>query len=271
MSLSRPRKLKHIYGPVSSWRLGRSLGVDMLSARKKACTFDCIYCQLGGYSKKTIKRASYVPTPEIIEEIKNLPKGTKIDYITFSGGGEPALAKNIGETIRAIKKISKKKVAVITNASLMQYKDVRKDLSFADLVVAKVDAYSERSFRKINKPAKGINFKDVVRGLKIFGKTYKGIFALQIMFVPQNKKHFKEMAEIAYAIRPDEIEINTPTRPNPIKPLSKDDISKITAYFRAFNKKPALKTKIISLYESVRKDASAISREATIKRRGAEK
>ncbi|MBU4488561.1 MAG: radical SAM protein [Candidatus Omnitrophica bacterium] len=271
MFLSQPKKFKHIYGPVSSWRLGRSLGVDMLSADKKACTFDCIYCQLGSYAEKTIKRTCYIPTAEIIQEIKNLPRGTKIDYITFSGRGEPALAKNIGETIRAIKKISKKKIAVITNASLMRYKDVRKDLSFADLVVAKMDAYSEKSFRKINKPAKGIKFKDVVGGLKAFGKAHKGRFALQIMFVPQNKKHFKEMAEIAYAIQPDEIEINTPTRPNPIKPLSKDDILKITAYFRALNKKPALKTKIISLYESVRKNASAISREATIKRRGAVK
>lgn len=265
----RHRRFKRIYGPVSSWRLGRSLGVDILSTDKKSCTFDCVYCQLGAYSKKTVKRACYASVAEIIEEIKNLPKDVKIDYITFSGYGEPALAKNIGGAIRAIKKISKKKIAVITNGSLLGRKDVRRDLAFADFVAAKLDAYSESSFRKINRPAKGIKFKDVVSGLKLFGKAYKGRFAIQTMFIPQNKRYFKEMANIAYAIRPDEIEINTPTRPSPVKALSKDDIAKITAYFRSYGRTLEAPAKVISIYEARRKQVYSMDRKETIKRRGA--
>ncbi len=268
MFLSRHRKFRRIYGPVSSWRLGRSLGVDILPQKGKACTFDCLYCQLVSATRPTTKRKNFVPAAGIAAEIKKLPKNLKIDYITFSGYGEPSLAENLGETIRAVKKISKKKTAVITNASLMRYKDVRRDLSFTDLVAAKLDAYSEESFRRINRPAKGIEFKDVVKGLKIFRKAYKGRFALQIMFVPQNRKRFREMAEIAYAIRPDEIEINTPTRPSLVKPLSKDDISEITAYFRAYGKSLKAHVKVISVYEARHKKVSVIDERDTVKRRG---
>lgn len=269
MSLSRRRKFKHIYGPVSSWRLGRSLGVDILPRDGKTCTFDCVYCQLGSNPKPITKVKNFVSVRDVLAEIKELPKNLKIDYITFSGCGEPSLAGNLGELIRKIKRVRKEKVAVITNASLMRKKSVRNSLARADLVAAKMDAYSEKSFRKINRPAKAVNFKDAQNGMKIFRKTYKGVFALQIMFIPQNKKHFRKMAEIAYAVRPDEIEINTPTRPNPVKALSKNDIAGIAGYFRAYGKSINAAVKVRSVYEEARKRVSAMNRKDTIRRRSA--
>ncbi len=269
MFLLQRRRFKYIYGPVSSWRLGRSLGVDILSQDKKTCTFNCLYCQLGSRSRRIVKRKIWVPTEKVISELKDLPRDLKIDYITFSGNGEPTLAKNLGDIIKKIRRIRREKVAVITNASFMRLKEVRRDLSLVDFVVAKIDAYSEESFRKINRPAAGIRFKDVYNGIKIFRKDYKGRFALQIMFIPQNKRHFKEIAEIAYKIRPDEIQINTPTRPNPIKPLPKAYISKITEYFRTYGKSIKARVKIISVYEEARERTSAMNRKDTIRRRGA--
>ena len=106
------QKFKYIYGPVSSWRLGRSLGVDPLSQKNKICTFDCIYCQVGRAKPSQVQRKIYVPTKDIIQEIKNLPK-IKADYITFSGKGEPTLAKNLGILIKQIKKIRKAEVKKI--------------------------------------------------------------------------------------------------------------------------------------------------------------
>ena len=163
------KRFKYIYGPVFSWRLGVSLGIDPVSSRNKICTFDCVYCQIGPTKALSKRRKVYVETKEIIEEVKSLPD-IKIDYITFSGGGEPTLAKNLGRLIRNIKKIRKEKIAVITNASLMNREDVRKDLSAADFVLAKIDAPTQRLMDVVNKPISGIALRGVLDGLKDFRK-----------------------------------------------------------------------------------------------------
>jgi len=228
-------KYKHIYGPVSSWRLGRSLGVDAVhTAKGKVCSFDCTYCQAGKTRALTAKRRVFVPTAEIIEEIKALP-ALKIDYITFSGAGEPTLAKNLGEIIKKIRKIRREKIAVITNAALIDKKDVRADLSLADLVIAKLDAASAAVFTAVNKPAKGLKLDSVVKGLARFGSEYKGRFALQIMFVDKNKARAKEIASLARKISPDEVQINTPLRPGGETPLSKKEMKKIEKFFTGMN------------------------------------
>jgi len=271
MFSSQHRKFKHIYGPVSSWRLGRSLGIDLLSEAKKACTFDCVYCQLGPHEKTTKKRKIYVPTEKILAEIRRLPAGVKIDYITCSGKGEPTLAANLGEVIKGIRRIRKEKIAVITNSSLMNDRSVIKDLLLADTVIAKIDASSHKSFAKINKPAKHLRFETVYNAIKKFRRHYKDSLALQIMFFFANKADYKQIADAAFGIMPDEIEINTPTRRSPAKPLTKDEIHKITAYFRYLGRKTGRKAKVISLYEARRKKTEAIDKEATITRRGTER
>ena len=87
-----------------------------------------------------MRRKIFVPTYSIISEIRKLPGNTKIDYLTFSGSGEPTLAKNLGELIKEVKKIRKEPVAVITNSALLGEREVREDLLKADLVMAKLDA-----------------------------------------------------------------------------------------------------------------------------------
>ena len=97
--------MKYIYGSVPSWRLGRSLGVDLISG-EKVCAFDCIYCQLGKTVRHLIKRGVFVPTSAIIKELESLP-ALDIDYITLSGTGEPTLAANLGEELSEIKELFK--------------------------------------------------------------------------------------------------------------------------------------------------------------------
>jgi len=63
----KKRQYKHLFGPVSSRRLGRSLGVDLTPF--KTCSFDCIFCQLGRTTNKTLKRREYVPVDEVITEL----------------------------------------------------------------------------------------------------------------------------------------------------------------------------------------------------------
>lgn len=252
-------RFKYIYGPVSSWRLGRSLGIDPLSAQEKICSFDCIYCQLGKTLHFGKERKIYVPPEEILKEINSLPD-IPVDYITFSGTGEPTLAKNLGEMIETIKASRKERTAVLTNSSLMNREDVKKDLSKADFVVAKLDAYSEDSLEMINQPMEDILFNSILRGIKDFRAIYHGKLALQIMFIELNKDSCERLVNFAREIEPDEVQINTPLRPCGVKPLSEEEISTIKEYFTGLNP--------ISVYEKERKEAFPISGKDTLKRRG---
>lgn len=221
---------KYIYGPVASWRLGRSLGIDPVSARQKVCTFDCIYCQVGKTKIFSDERKIYAPTAEIIKELVSLPP-LKVDYITFSGAGEPTLAENLGQLIEEIKKIRSEKIAILTNSSLMDREDVQKDLLLADFVSAKLDACSEKLFSEINQPMRAIRCETVVKALKEFRAQYKGALALQIMFVANNKTCAEKISRIAKEIDPDEIELNTPLRPCDVKPLSVEELKEIESRF----------------------------------------
>ena len=237
---NKPKNCKYIYGPVLSWRLGVSLGVDIISKAEKVCSFDCIYCQVGKTDILTNKRQAFVSTNEVIREVEGLPE-FKIDYITFSGRGEPTLASNLGEVIREIKKIRKDKIAVITDSSLIDREDVQKDLSLADLVIAKLDACSGEIFNKINRPLRGITFDKIIKGIKIFKSGFKGRLTLQIMFIDENRSCVRELARIAREIDPDEIQLNTPLRPCGVKPLSQGDLNALKEYFKGMN--------VVSVYD----------------------
>lgn len=252
-------KFKYIYGPVPSWRLGRSLGIDLLSQEQKICNFDCIYCQLGKNPDYAKERKLYVPTENIVNELEILPR-IHIDYITFSGRGEPTLAVNLGETIKSIKKFRKEPIAILSNSSLINREDVRQELYLADFISLKLDAFSQKSLEKINSPAPGITFQNIINGIKEFRKSYAGKLALQVMFLDENKDTATKLAELARQIRPDEVQINTPLRPCPAKPLSSASIAQIKELFKDLN--------IISVYDSARKTVKPISNKDTLKRRG---
>jgi len=253
------RDFRYIYGPVPSWRLGSSLGIDPISKAIKICTFNCVYCQIGVTEHFTNRREEFIPVSGIIQEMSFLPALT-LDYVTFSGAGEPTLAKNLGKMIRAVKEIREEKVAVITNSSLMNRRDVRKDLALADLVVVKLDACSADLFKRINKPIKTIVFETVVNGIKDFKSNFTGKMALQIMFINHNKEYAREIAQIAMEINPDEVQINTPLRRCRVKPLSREELKEIQVYFDNQN--------VISVYEASKKTVKSLSGGDTLKRRG---
>lgn len=255
---------KYIYGPVPSWRLGSSLGIDLLSQERKICNFDCVYCQLGPTSGYTAERKAYAGLKEVMEELESLPRA-EIDYITFSGRGEPALAANLGEAINAVETIRKENIAVLTNASLMDRKDVREDLSQADFVVAKLDAFSRESLKEINNGASGIEFSAILEGLKKFRRDYKGRLALQMMFMDKNKGGVDKLIYLANYIKPDEIQVNTPLRPCNVKPLAEEELLGIKSDFIA----ACRGIEVVSVYDQrALKDVASFSDKDTLKRRG---
>lgn len=258
------KKFRYLYGPVSSWRLGRSLGVDLLSRSEKICTFDCVYCQLGATVAFSGKRQVFVPTESVIKEIKSLP-AVKLDSITFSGRGEPTLARNLGQVIRAVRKFRKEKIAVITNASLINREDVRRDLALADFVLAKMDATSSL-VGAVNRPMRGFRFEKMLKGLQTFRKVYRGRLALQAMFINANGAHAREIAHLVANMDADEIHINTPLRPCGVKPLGRRDLEEIR---RIFTDVCGERVLISTVYEAERKKTMPFGKIETLLRRGA--
>jgi len=253
--------MKTVYGPVSSWRLGSSLGVDLICSKKKICSFDCIYCQLGREPDKSTQRKNFISIKEMKKEVSEVLQQVTPDVITFSGMGEPTLAKNMDLAIDALRKITNLPLAVLTNSSLLKDENVRKTLSKLDIVVAKIDASNEALFQKINHPAKGITFNSTVDGIKKFKRVFTGKLAIQTMFMKENMEHAEEIAEVANKIKPHEVQINTPLRPCSIKPLAEKQLTFIEKSF----KDKGLNT--ISVYQSTKPKTSAIDKMDLLQRR----
>ncbi len=251
------KKFKYIYGPVFSWRLGVSLGIDLLSREEKICSFDCVYCQLGKTKNFTEERKRFVSAEEIVKEIESL-SSLEVDSITFSGMGEPTIAENLGEIVRKIREIRREKIAILTNSSLMDREDVRRDLALFDLVIAKLDTSSEESFQKINRPMRDIKFSQILKGIEEFKDKTK--LVLQIMFVEENKDQAKKLAELIRKISPSQVQINTPLRPSKVRPLSEKIIYKIKEYFKGLN--------TICVYDVKKEKVSPLNEEEILRRRG---
>ena len=205
--------ISSIYGPVDSWRIGKSLGIDLIMD-PSTCSFNCTYCQLGFIQKITKERKLFVPTKKVLDDF-NVSNWKKADVITFSGSGEPTLATNIGEVICKIKKITDKPIAILTNGALLNAPNVIDDISNADLISVKLDAPSNEILKQINRPTEGIDLNLILSGIKKLKKEFNGKVQIQIMFMPQNKNQIEELAKLLNKIKPDEVALNTPMRPYP--------------------------------------------------------
>ena len=227
---------KLVYGPVPSRRLGISLGVDIIPY--KNCSYDCIYCQLGKTTNQTIQRKSLVSVDSVVKEIKEvIDQNSDIDYITFSGSGEPTLNSDIGEMIRKVKSFTQIPVAVLTNGSLLWDKKVMEDLSEADLVVPSVDAVSEEVFCKVNRPVEGLKVKKVLEGIGDFCESFGGKIYLEIMLVKDindSEEEIKRINQFVKELGVDKIQLNTVIRPpgDPsVRPVDEEKLLKIKALF----------------------------------------
>jgi wyosine [tRNA(Phe)-imidazoG37] synthetase (radical SAM superfamily) len=230
------KKNQYLYGPVPSRRLGRSLGIDLVP--HKICTYDCIYCQIGKTTEKTLSRKEHVPVKEIMEEVERFLKEetSSIDYLSLTGSGEPTLHSGIRSVIEGIKTITSIPVVVLTNGSLLYEEEVRQDLLRADIVLPSLDAVSSEVFMKINRPRPGFFIEKVIEGLVEFRKVYKGQIWLEILFckgVNDSKEELLRMKKVIDRIRPDHIHLNTVVRPPSEKwavPLNQKEMEEIRAF-----------------------------------------
>jgi len=202
---------KHLFGPVPSRRLGMSLGIDLIP--KKVCSLNCVYCEVGKTTKLTLNRMEYVKYDKVIAELKQfMSSNPKIDYITFSGSGEPTLNSKIGDVMNFIRKFYPEiKTAVLTNGTLLFNKKLRTELLQADVILPSLDAASQNTFEKIDRPNLNLKIENYIQGLIDLRTEYKG------------------------KINPDSIQLNTLDRPGTVAgliPLSKNEIQEIINYWK---------------------------------------
>ena len=227
----------HIYGPVPSRRLGYSLGVDILPY--KTCTLDCIYCQLGTTSETTDRAGCFFEEQELLSQIQAAVTSSqgRIDYITFSGSGEPTLNAGLGSLIHKIKAMTDIPVAVLTNSTRLTREEVRQALREADLVIPSLDAATPDVFERVNRPHASLDIRDIIQSLILFRREFRGRFWLEVMLVAginDAPDHIRELKEAADAIHPDKIQINTVVRPPAegyARPLTPERMEEIRMIF----------------------------------------
>lgn len=214
-TIEKKYSYKYLFGPVPSRRFGLSLGVDLVPA--KTCPLNCVFCEVGPTTSRTIERKEYVPEAEVKRELKEWRAGGgTADFVTVTGSGEPTLHTGFGHILEFIKKEIKLKSALLTNSTLLDLPEVREAAALADVVKVTLSAADEATFRRITRPHPALSFAAIVEGLKLFRREYPGAIWLEVFIVPgmnSARKQIRAIAELARQIRPNRIQLNTAVRP----------------------------------------------------------
>jgi len=209
-------KQKYLFGPVPSRRLGISLGIDLIP--HKTCSLNCVYCECGRTTNLTIERKEYVPTDQVINELDQYLKDQpQLDYITFAGSGEPLLHSRIGQIIDCLKTAHPGyKLCLLTNGTLFADQNTRKEVLDLDLIIPSLDAATEESFVKVNRPHTGLKCSQMIEDLVKLREEFPGTIILEIMIVPGLNDSQQELVALKSAIkriRPDRVQLGTLDRP----------------------------------------------------------
>lgn len=214
-----------LYGPVNSRRYGRSLGINLMPAKDKLCSFDCVYCHYGLTKRCALnlsKFADELPSADdVIDAVESAMKSeTAFDLITFSGNGEPTLHPDFPEIANAVVDLRNRfrpnvKAALLSNSTGLLRESVQEVLGRFDLPILKLDAGNAKMFRAINHPAHDVNFEEISYLL-----ANAGDIVLQTVLVdgaPSNAtaaelhSYFGQLANI----RPVEVHLYSIDRPVP--------------------------------------------------------
>jgi wyosine [tRNA(Phe)-imidazoG37] synthetase (radical SAM superfamily) len=207
---------KHIFGPVLSRRLGLSLGVDLIPF--KTCSYDCVYCECGSTTDKTVSRQDFFPAEDVMGELRNvLAARPHLDTITLAGSGEPTLSRSLGPVITFVKREYPEYIlSVLTNGSLMTDAGVREELYPSDRVIPTLTSVHQETFERIHRPHPSLSIAAIIEGYVSFGKMYAGAFWLEMFVIPDVNTTDVELGGLKAAIErinPDLVQLNTLDRP----------------------------------------------------------
>lgn len=230
------------FGPVPSRRLGRSLGVNNIPP--KTCSLSCIYCQVGKTNKMQVARQPFYEPQAIFDEVAEKirlteEQGEEIDYVAFVPDGEPTLDSNLGNTIDLLRPLGKK-IAIINNATLLWQDEVREDLCKADWVSLKVDAVTQKVWRRIDRPHQELQLQNILESMLLFAKEFKGTLVSETMLlrgVNDTPEELHEIASFLEKLNPSMSYLSIPIRPTVEKIASIPDEQALnTAYQIIHNK-----------------------------------
>ena len=225
----------HIFGPVPSRRLGLSLGVDLIPA--KTCTFDCLYCEVGRTTDRTLRMRPYVSVKEVLEQLRQKLLVCRPDIITLAGSGEPTLHSEIDQIIDGIKAFTDTKVAVLTNGSLFWDDEVRRRVQGADIIMPTLSTAFDRTFKRIHKPHPELHLGAIIEGLKSLRSEYQGQLFLEVVFlsgINDSEEEEEALKDVIDTICPERIQINTVVRPpsdSKAKPLDREHLDDVMLLF----------------------------------------
>ena len=227
---------KYLFGPVPSRRFGRSLGVDL--SPYKTCSLDCVFCQLGRTTQRTVTRQEYVPTDMVLSELEDWLKADgRADYITLSGSGEPTLHSGFGEILEFIRSKSTIPAALLTNGTMLDFQEVRDAASLANVVKVSLSAWDQASYGWVNRPHPQLLFDNLVEGQKAFRSQFKGQIWMEVFLmagINSMPADVRKIAALAKEIAPDRIQLNTAVRPPAedfATPLSKERMEALINLF----------------------------------------
>lgn len=243
------------FGPVPSRRLGKSLGINNI-IRPKACSYSCIYCQVGKTRHPSLTRQSFF-TPEQIfrevdEHLNKLRSEDRPDYLTFVSNGEPTLDINLGKSIEMLKQLGIP-IAVITNSSMLGDAEVRSELMQADWVSLKVDASVADTWKKVNRPADGLKFEILLEGSKLFAHEYRGELRTETLLckgINDSQKDLLGIASIIRTLAPGRAYISIPIRPPAEKSVMPPGVETVNLAWQIF-REAGIETELLTGFEGV--------------------
>jgi len=224
---------------VPSRRLGQSLGINNVIT--KACSYTCVYCQVGETTQKLIEPGAFFSPTQIHEAVsarleKLKVRGLKVDYLTFVPDGEPTLDISLGESIEVLRDLAIP-IAVITNASLLWREEVRERLAHADLVSVKVDTVHEDAWRRINLPHHDLSLGIILQGIREFATGFEGTLITDTMLIADlndDTNSLIDTADFLVEVAPHTAYIVVPTRPTTVRNVHATDESGLIRAYAIF-------------------------------------
>ncbi len=201
---------------------------------------NCIYCEVGETTNLTIERKEYVPINDVLKELDHfLSQNPTLDFITFSGAGEPTLNSGIGKVITFLKeRYPNFKLALLTNSTLLCNENVRNEINRIDVLLPSLDTVSEDIFKKMNRPNSQLNLNKIIEGLIKFRKKFKGKIWLEVFIVPKINDTEEELSLLKKTIQKinsEKIQLNTLDRPGTeswVKTATKERLEHIVNFLK---------------------------------------
>lgn len=210
-------KCKVVVGPVHSRRLGYVLGIN--NVKHKVCSYNCIYCPSGKTTCCSVC-TNYCLSPyelhlSVRTKLKELKKEEKIDYLVFTGSGEPTIDSSLSKEILLLREFGYK-IAVFTNSSLLWNNNIQENLLYADYVSVKIDTVNEETWLKMNRPHRRLDYNQILNGIKQFSKKFQGTLTTATMLIKNvndNSDEIEQLSNYLNALKREASYFMTPMYP----------------------------------------------------------